>query len=77
MVMVFQKGLKRLQESEDKCCFSIVGEFSKEGEILMLLHTNNTSDNRGFLLMTLDFLGAPGDEDAARLRLSLQMEGGC
>lgn len=39
MIMVFQKGLKRLQESEDKCCFSVVGEFSKEGEILMLLYT--------------------------------------
>jgi hypothetical protein len=27
MVIVSQKGLKRLYESDNKCCFNIVGEF--------------------------------------------------
>lgn len=41
MEMGFQKGLKRLYESDDKCCLNIVGEFQEEEEILMLLYTNN------------------------------------
>lgn len=40
MVMVFQKGLKRLYELDNKCCFNIVGEFEEEGEILMSLYMN-------------------------------------
>lgn len=41
------------------------GIFKGGGNSSVAIH--NTSDNRGFLLMTLDFLGAPGDEDAASL----------
>ena len=41
------------------------GIFKGGGNSYVAIH--NTSDNRGFLLMTLDFLGAPGDEDAASL----------